>query len=96
MFSFVKVLCIVVFASALTGCLSAGTNARLCGDLGFIGKVAKAISAKVGSAVSEYTPKKCLSGGVSGDAGNMTGGVNIGVNNEQSESNPSTSTEQPQ
>jgi hypothetical protein len=78
----VKFFGISVIALVLGGCLSAGTNARLCSDLGFIGKVANAISSKIGSAVGEYTPKKCLNGGVSGDTGNLTGGINIGVNNE--------------
>lgn len=78
----VKVCAVVVCMMMLTGCLSAGTNARLCGDIGFLAKAAKAISSKIGSAVEDYTPKKCLNGGISGDTGNLTGGVNFGVSNE--------------
>ena len=77
-----KGLMIVVGALVLSGCVSAGTTAKLCADLGVVGKVVGAVNPNAGQAIADYTPKKCVNAGVSADAGKLTGGVTAGVSNE--------------
>lgn len=77
-----KVFGLVAMVFVLGGCVSASTSNRLCSDFGVISKVVSAISEKAGQAIGEYTPKKCLNASVSGDSGNLTGGVSAGISNE--------------
>lgn len=62
--------------------MSASTSAKVCADLNMINKVAGVVSAGAGEALKEYTPKKCVGAGVTGDVGKLTGGVTAGVTNE--------------
>lgn len=78
----VKAFMVVVTAAMLGGCVSAGTTAKVCADLGVIGKVVGAVNENAGQAIADYTPKKCANVGVNGDAGKLTGGVTAGVSNE--------------
>lgn len=77
-----KALMISVMALSLTGCISAGTTAKVCADLGVVSKVVGAVNEHAGQTIADYTPKKCASVGVNGDAGKLTGGVSAGVSNE--------------
>ena len=77
-----KVLSLVVFALILGGCVSAATSAKVCADLGLVGKTISVVSPGAGQAIAEWTPKKCGTVGVVGDAGKLTGGVTAGISNE--------------
>lgn len=77
-----KGVAILFVAMMVGGCVSASTSAKLCSDLTVIDKTVSAISAGAGQAIAEYTPKKCVSAGVSADSGKLTGGVTAGVSNE--------------
>lgn len=77
-----KALSLIVLGLLVGGCVSASTSAKLCSDLTVIDKTVSAISAGAGQAIAEYTPKKCVSAGVSADSGKLTGGVTAGVSNE--------------
>lgn len=77
-----KALSLVVLALLVGGCVSASTSAKVCADLSVVSRTVGAVSAGVGQAIAEWTPKKCINGTVGGDAGKLTGGVSAGVSNE--------------
>lgn len=77
-----KGLMIVVMALVFSGCVSASTSNKVCADLGVVTKAVSQVSESAGKAIADYTPKKCVSAGVTGDSGNLTGGVSAGVSNE--------------
>ena len=77
-----KALSLVVLALLVGGCVSAGTSAKICADLGVVSRTVGAVSAGAGAALAEWTPKKCVNAAVNGDAGNLTGGVSAGVSNQ--------------
>lgn len=77
-----KGLMIACAALLVGGCVSAGTSAKICADLGVVSRTVGAVSAGAGAALAEWTPKKCGSVSVAGDAGKLTGGVTAGISNE--------------
>lgn len=77
-----KALSLIVLALLVGGCVSAATSAKVCADLGLVGKTVSVVSPGAGQAITEWTPKKCGSVSVAGDAGKLTGGVTAGVSNE--------------
>lgn len=77
-----KALSLVVVALLMGGCVSAATSAKLCADLGVVSRTVGAVSVGAGQALAEWTPKKCVSAGVTADSGALTGGVSAGVTNQ--------------
>lgn len=77
-----NVLMIAIVAFSLGGCLSASTNAKLCADLNVANKVVGGVNENAGKLVAEYTPKKCVNGGINGDLNKLSGGVSAGITNE--------------
>ena len=77
-----KALSLVVLSLVIGGCVSAATSAKVCADLGLVGKTISGVSPGAGQAIAEWTPKKCGTVGVAGDAGKLTGGVTAGISNE--------------
>lgn len=78
----IKGLMLVMVAMLVGGCVSASTSNKVCADLGAVSKAVTQVSESAGKAIADYTPKKCLNAGVSGDTGKLTGGVTAGVSNE--------------
>lgn len=66
----------------LGGCVSASTSNKICADLGIVNKVVGAVNEQAGQALVEWTPKKCVGVGVTGDIGKLIGGVSASVSNE--------------
>lgn len=77
-----KMIGLVAVIGMLGGCVSAATSAKVCADLGLVGKTVSVVSPGAGQAIAEWTPKKCGNVGVAGDAGKLTGGVTAGISNE--------------
>ena len=77
-----KALSLIVVALLVGGCVSAATSAKICADLNVVNKVVGAVSPSAGTALAEYTPKKCVNAGVTADSGALTGGVSAGVTNQ--------------
>jgi hypothetical protein len=77
-----KLMGLVAVVGLLGGCVSAGTSARLCADLGVVSKVVGSINQNAGQTIADYTPAKCVNAGVAADAGNLTGSVTAGITNK--------------
>ena len=75
-------LLVVVMAVAVSGCLSGTTSAKLCNDLNVVHRVVSGVNSSVGTALAEYTPKKCIGASVNGDLSKISGGVSAGISNE--------------